>query len=405
MTLNSSKPLAPSDQAPPVRVSQRVVAILSDRIQLGVYSAGDLLPTERTLAADLGVHRRSVRAAIDHLVQEGLVSRRPNCRPMVAGASLKPSENSGRTTTHRTANPASAGNQISAANLIALIMWHGGGPLEHAGTSQQRIFWGMNQSLTKLGYHAVFLDLGGQQIGSEEENAAHEAAHLRYVRDQGFGGALFYPYAYRRNADLVREVSRTVPLVLLDRKISGVDADFVGIENRRAMFEVTEHLIAQGHRRIAHITRSEPIQSVQDRVQGYLDAMRGAGGSEMTEMILNLPPYDDERYWTVVDAVFRLPAEQRPTAAVCLTDYTAVGLAERLDYLGLSTPGDVALTGFDNIVPTLPNGLGLTTVAQPYEEIGMTAVDLLMRRIKDHQVPPVSVELPARLIVRGSSEA
>ena len=95
--------------------------------------------------------------------------------------------------------------------------------------------------------------------------------------------------------------------------------------------------------------------------------------------------------------------EQRPTAAVCLNDYTAVGLSERLEYLGLSIPKDVALTGFDNIVPTLPNGMGLTTAAQPYEEIGITAVDLLMRRIKASASPPVSVELPAGLIIRASS--
>ena len=282
-------------------------------------------------------------------------------------------------------------------------MWHGGGPLEHAGTAQQRIFWGMNQSLMKLGYHAVFLDLGGDRIGSEEENAAREAEHLRYIRDQKFGGALFYPYAYRHNRDLVQEVNRSVPLVLLDRKIPGVEVDFVGIENHRAMSEITQHLIAQGHRRIAHVTRSEPIQAVQDRAQGYLDAMRAADAPDMMEMILNTPPYRDDRYWTVIDAVFRLPKEQRPTAAVCVNDYMAVGLAERLEYLGLSTPQDVALTGFDNIVPTLPDGMGLTTAAQPYEEIGITAVDLLMRRIKAPLSPPVSVELPVGLIVRASS--
>jgi GntR family transcriptional regulator of arabinose operon len=407
MPTNPSKLLVPSDQDSRGRVSERVVSVLSDRIRSEVYRAGDLLPTERALAADLGVHRRSVRAAIDHLVREGLVSRRPNCRPTVGRAlSGLPESMAGmpRNSAEAQNNGRKPSTQISASNLIALIMWHGGGPLEHAGTSQQRIFWGMNQSLMKLGYHAVFLDLGGQ-IGSEEENAAREAEHLRYIWDQGFGGALFYPYAYRSNHDLVQEVSQRIPLVLLDRKIAGVDVDFVGIENRRAMFDITEHLIAQGHRRIAHVTHSEPIHSVQDRAQGYLDAMRGAGSAEMTEMILTVPPYNDERYWTVLDAVFRLPKEIRPTAVACIADYTAVGLAERLESLGLSSPGDVALTGFDNIVPTLPNGVGLTTAAQPYEEIGMKAVELLMRRIQDHHAPLMSVELPARLIVRGSSEA
>lgn len=399
MITNLSKPSAATDPASRLPVSERVAAFLSDRIRSGVYSAGDQLPTERTLAADLGVHRRSVRTAIDSLVRDGLVSRRPNCRPTVGRSAAEPSA---------IAEPSAAGgrnsSRISTSNLIALLMWHGGGPLEHAGTSQQRIFWGMNQSLMKLGHHAVFLDLG-ERIGSEEENATREAAHLRYIRDQGFGGALFYPYAYRQNSDLVREVSRSVPLVLLDRKIPGVDVDFVGVENRGALSEITRHLIAQGHRRIAHVTRSEPIQSVRDRVQGYLDAMRSVNISDTAEMILHVPLYgnDDDRSWTAVDAVFRLPKGQRPTAAVCFTDYMAVSLAQRLEHLGLSIPGDTALTGFDNIVTALPNGTGLTTVAQPYEEIGITAVELLMRRIKDRHAPLKSVELPVRMIVRASS--
>lgn len=384
-----------SDTTAPVahrRAWQRVAATLSDRIESGQYGTGEALPTERALAEDLHVHRRVVRMAIDELVRGGLVTRRPHCRPTVGPPEAGSAADAGSKSTSR----------LSASNLIALIMWHGGGPLEHAGTSQQRIFWGMNQALTQAGYHAVFLDLGGR-IGSEEENAAREAERLRYVLDQGFGGVAFYPYAYRHNRDLVREVGKSVPLVLLDRRISGADVDFVGIENHGAMFGVTRYLIEQGHRRIAYITNYEPIQPVQDRVQGYIDAMRGADADDIAETILTIPPYRDDRAWTVVDAVFRLPEGKRPTAAVCFSDYTAVSLAERLEYLGLSVPRDVALTGFDDIIPALPNGMGLTTVAQPYERIGSAAVELLMRRIQSPSLPAASIELPARLIVRESS--
>ncbi len=220
--------------------SARVAATLAERIRSGLYGRENPLPTERVLAADFGVHRRSVRAAIEQLVREGLVSHRPNCRPTVEW----PGEQA-------LAAAASSGSpRISTSNLIALIMWHGGGPLEHTGTSQQRIFWGMNEALTKAGCHAVFLDIG-DVMRPEQEIAAQEAEHLRYLRDQGFGGAVFYPYAYHHNRALVEEVSRSVPLVLLDRKITGVETDFVGIENRGSQFEITQHLIAQGHQRIA----------------------------------------------------------------------------------------------------------------------------------------------------------
>ncbi|BDI29937.1 hypothetical protein CCAX7_19880 [Capsulimonas corticalis] len=400
MQSDSTEILVSADTARPQRVSEHVADVLSGRIRSGVYGAGEALPAERALAADLGVHRQSVRAAIEQLVRDGLVSQRPNCRPTVGPEPLETKEERGRGVTEPVSRRTAP--RISASNLVALIMWHGGGPLEHAGTAQQRIFRGMNQSLMQLRRHAVFLDLS-DRIGSEEENAAREAEHLRYIRDEGFGGALFYPYAYRRNQELVREVSRRVPLVLLDRKMAGVDTDFVGLENHRAIAMVVEHLLAQGHRRIVYMTRSESIQTIHDRLQGYVDTVRGAGDSEVAEMVLNLPPYQNERSWAFFDAAFRLPEDQRPTAAVCISDYLAVTVAERLQYLGLSVPEDVALTGFDNIVPVLPSGIGLTTVAQPYEEIGIQAVDLLMRRIRDRRAPLLSVELPAELIIRESS--
>lgn len=397
MTPNPFSSLVPSDKAARRRTPDRVAELLSERIRSGIYSAGDPLPAERALAADLRVHRRTVRLAIDHLVQDGLITRRPNCRPTVGRSSPETPANQTRKTSP----------QISALNLIALIMWHGSGPLERADTPQQRIFKGMNQFLMRAGYHAVFLDLG-EQVGSEEENAAQEAGHLRYIRDQKFGGALFYPYAYRHNHALAEEVSRSVPLVLLDRKLPGIELDFVGIENRGSMFQMVRHLIAQGHRRIAYVTHYEPIQSVQDRTLGYLDAMRepdvsGGSASDLTEMILTVPPRPDDRAWGVVDAVFRLPEGQRPTAAVCFRDYMAVSLMERLEFLGLSVPQDVALTGFDNIVPILPNGIGLTTLAQPYEEIGMAAVNLLLQRINEPSAPLQSLEMPVHLITRTSS--
>ena len=402
MALNPPKLISSTVQTTRRPAAERVADILAERIRSGVYGSGKLLPTERALAEDLGVHRRSVRTAIDHLVRDGLVSHRPNCRPTVDWSPLE-APGTTETADEPWVGSRSKSPRISASNLIALIMWHGGGPLEHAGTAQQRIFWGMNQSLMKLGYHAVFLDVGNRVGVLEEEDAAREAAHLRYVRDQKFGGVIFYPYAYRHNHDLVREISQSVPLVLLDRKIPGADVDFVGIENHRPLFEITQYLLAQGHRRIAHVTRIEPIHSVQDRIFGYLDAMRAADAPDMVEMLLNIPPYDEDRAWSVVDAVFRLPESRRPTAAICFNDYMADSFAARLERLGLSVPKDVALTGFDNIIPALPNGTGLTTAAQPFEQIGIAAVDLLMRRIKDPSSPPTSLELPVRLIVRASS--
>ena len=197
--------------------SKQAADILRERIRSGLYQAQTWMPSERDLAEDLKVHRRIVREALDALVREELIYRRPNCRPIIG----------------QPVNEASAPRSVGtdgvglSSKFVALIMWHGGGPLERAGTAQSRIFWGINHALAQVGHHAVFLDLGGERdgpnehIGSNDQVAEREAKQLQYVLDKGFGGAIFYPYAYFSNRDLILEVSRRMPLVLLDRKDSG----------------------------------------------------------------------------------------------------------------------------------------------------------------------------------------
>lgn len=372
------------------RAGSNIAGILRERIRSGYYQDGEWLPTERDLTEDLRVHRRVVRGALAQLEQEGFILRRPHCRPVVQTPAGQ----------DRPAQEQPIDTQFPSSKLVALVMWHGGS-LEEGGTAQQRIFWGMNQALGNAGYHAVFLDLG-DQVRSEQENAEREEAHLKYVLNHKFGGAVFYSYAYGRNRDLIREVSRRLPFVLVDRTLAGIEADFVGVENHAAMFDATLHLIANGHRRIAYVTTAEPINPVQDRLQGYVRAMRETFGQNAYEMVLTLPAHENPT-WRLYETVFALPEDQRPTALLCVNDYIAVGAANRLSNMGLKVPQDVSLIGFDNLVHTLPSGIGLTTVAQRFEQIGKSAAELIVRRLEKPNSPTAHIELAAELIVRDST--
>lgn len=370
------------------------VTTLQEDIRAGRYSNGERLPSERELSEKMGVHRRVIRAAIARLIQEGLVSRRPYCSPVVQAPPSRSSHQAPqRIVSARMPNSA-------ASRFVALIIWHGG-PLERGRTVQQRIFWGMNQALEQAGFHAVFLNLG-DEVGTEQENARREAAHLRYILDQGFGGAVFYPYAYQSNRELIQEVSQNLPLCLIDRMLPGVQTDFVGTENYQGMFDVTTHLIQQGHRRIAYLTKSEPINPVQDRLRGYQHALYAAFHTDRDEMVLTAPSFNGDE-WPLFDTVFRLPEGKRPTAAIGFNDYEAERTMRRLHQLRLRVPHDVALVGFDDIVRTLPHGIGLTSVAQPFEDVGRTAADLFLRRMENPASAPVHIDLPNHLVIRESS--
>ncbi|MCW3060415.1 MAG: LacI family transcriptional regulator, partial [Capsulimonas sp.] len=92
-------------------------------------------------------------------------------------------------------------------------------------------------------------------------------------------------------------------------------------------------------------------------------------------------------------------------AALCFSDYEAVRVTRRLEQLGLRVPEDVAVIGFDDIVHNLPNGVGLSSVAQPFEELGRAAAGLFLRRVKDPGAVHSHIELPTTFVVRDSSVA
>jgi len=366
---------------PRVRQPQATTDLLRSRIRSGEYKVGDRLPTQRELTEDLHIHRRIVRAALAQLEKEGLLSPRRNSPPVI------------------TAAPKSLNAPLPLSNLVALVIHHGG-PDERQGSAEQQIFWGVNQALSKAGYHAVFLDLSGTESLTEAET---DAVHLQYVIDKGFGGVIFYSYSRDKNRDLIRKASQCMPMVLIDRMPFGIDLDFAGMQNKQAMHDATKFLLDLGHRRIAFASTSDTVSAGIYRQQGYLDALREAPYGPLPEILISSQLVDG--FWPMFDLVFSQPADKRPTAILCVNDFVASQAARRLESLNLTIPGDVSIVGCDNVIEKLPNGVGLTTIEQPFGEIGKEAARLFLRRVAEPDSLPLHIELPANLIIRESTKA
>ncbi len=164
---------------------------------------------------------------------------------------------------------------------------------------------------------------------------------------------------------------------------------FVGIDNRSAGAEPVEHLRGLGHRRIAVLSfrllpdgyvgpiDEDRIAAIRyrvtrERILGVLDALGGVGkdGPILYEVGLN------DRSAAARAALRLLSAEAPPTAIVALSDQIALGAMEAARQLGLSVPGDVSVTGFDDIAEA--ETAGLTTVRQAAFEKGRVAGRLLV---------------------------
>ena len=295
----------------------------------------------------------------------------------------------------RKPGPGRGSSDIGAGRrLIAVLLGR-----RFGGTLFTDIFYGVNAALSLQGYHPLVLDTYAETYPKANEK---EAEGLIYARENGFAGAVLWHEGGSANVSLIQEIRDEMPVVAIDRRVPGLELDYVGTDNFRGAYDATRHLIAQGHTRIAHLTRLETTDAAAGRLQGYQRALADAGLSLNPRHILLALDGGRRLDPDMVAQVFSGP--DAPTALFLMADFWAPPVYAELKRLGLRVPDDVALVGFDDVVPPGLDDLELTSMAQDFEGIGRTAGELVLRRIANPTLPFVTHVFPARLVIRRSSQ-
>lgn len=196
--------------------------------------------------------------------------------------------------------------------------------------------------------------------------------------------------------------ARGLPLVIIDDLRPHPGFHVWASENYQGAREGVEHLIADGRRHIVAIAPREalPGDALTDRLRGYADAVREAG---LPEHIVDT----DETYpptRTTSDSIDELLATNADFDAVFVpVDFVAFAVMRSLRRAGLSVPGDVAVLGFDGDPAAVALDPPLSTVAQPFAEIGAAAVGTLIDLVEGRGEPPRDHRLPTTFIERGST--
>ncbi len=259
-------------------------------------------------------------------------------------------------------------------------------------------FYGINESLAAQEYHPLVLDT---YADTYQKAAEKEAECLRYAQESGFAGVVLWHEGGPANVELIQHLRRGMPVVAIDRRVPGIDLDFVGTDNYGGAYEATRHLISQGHTRIAHLTRMETTEAAADRLRGYQQALRDAGLEFNPRHLILLRDGGRRLDQSQISALFT--EREAPTAVFLLADYWAPAIVAELRRLDLRVPEDIALVGFDDVVPPGLDDLGLTTMAQDFSGIGKTAGELVLRRLADPEAAPAAEVFPAHLVVRHST--
>ncbi|ABY35238.1 MAG TPA: LacI family transcriptional regulator [Chloroflexus aurantiacus] len=192
------------------------------------------------------------------------------------------------------------------------------------------------------------------------------------------------------------------PFVAFGRSNPEWDFAWVDIDGAAGTRQAIEYLIGRGHRRIAILAWPEESRVGNDRLQGYLDAMRAAEiDIEPGYLLRGEGTFEVGRAMTL--HLLELPPERRPTAIMALNDTMAIGAMAAARECGLEIGTDLAIIGFDDAPMVQYLFPPLTSVRQPIAEAGHKCVELLVSLVEGRPIEQHHILLSPSLIIRASA--
>lgn len=196
----------------------------------------------------------------------------------------------------------------------------------------------------------------------------------------------------------IEAAAQRVPTVVAGAREPGpARVDVVANDDEHGTRLATEHLIALGHRRIAHIAGQGLVGEL--RRSAFL-ATTTAHGLAGTSQVVQGDMTEEGGYRC---AVRILAGRERPSAIVAVNDMAAVGALSAAAEFDLAVPGDLSVVGYDNTYVSQLRHLWLTTVDNASHDVGRRAAQCLLRRIADPDRPPSLSLSPPTLQVRGTT--
>lgn len=230
-----------------------------------------------------------------------------------------------------------------------------------------------------------------------DENPQKEAMYLESMHEENVAGIIFSPT--KQTADNFLDLNLKIPTVIVDRSVKSLDVDSVGIDNVAAGYLLTQHLIKNGYQRIMGIF-GEASTTGRERREGYLQALQAANIAATAKWSILVPPKLESGYSAALQF---LDSKEPPDAILTTNSLLTAGALKAIRKRELTIPDDVALVGFDETTWSSLVQPAITVMAQPTYEIGQTAIELLLKRLKEPSRPARKVILQAKLIERGSS--
>ena len=233
-------------------------------------------------------------------------------------------------------------------------------------------------------------------LGETDQGGSESQSYANYMRQRHADGAILL------TADSVEnfiDESGDRPVVMACEYLPKCPCPTVRIDNAKAAEDAVVHLLNLGHKHIAYINGPPGSPLSRDRLKGYRRALKKAGVTPDKNLILT-GDYGPESGYRCAQQLLALASP--PTAIFTASDPMAIGVMRAAGESGYNIPGDLSLVGFDDIRFADFMTPGLTTVHQPRELIGSTAMAQLLQLLQGNEAVNDTV-LTHELVVRGST--
>lgn len=254
-------------------------------------------------------------------------------------------------------------------------------------------------------YVARIIQIQAYQAGyslfvcNTDENQLTEIEQIELLLSHKLDGIIIMPVGIKYE-HIYRLVSEHIPFVLIDRCFDEIDANSVVVDNYSGAYKAVEHLIENGHQRIAIIQGLPDTYTNTARVKGYREALIHHGISVDSNLIVGNDFRQENGY---IETKLLLKLEKAPTALFTTSDLITLGALQAIYEEHLNVPEDISMVAFDDVdfAPYLI--APLTAVQQPKELMGEIAVKLLIEDMKSKgKFDKKRIVLEPKLIIRKS---
>jgi len=342
-----------------VPVYESIKQELKSKIEDGTLREGARIPSEIELAKQLGVNRSQTRQALRELEVEGYLVRKQGSGSYVAPL----------------AGQLSA-VKVAGARAIAIVI-----PKIIAGHSYNVVQGFMHRASRES------LQILTYNLNLPQPHAPSEPRFLRSVIDSGVTGlVLWIGNDNEHTRGLVQElIEKRFPFVLIDRHLPGLNADYVVSDNRTLAHSLTQQLLRRGHNRIGFVGIEYPnASSIEDRVDGYRQALKEAGLPPDDQFIVNLTSLEQSPKETIGTMMARY---DRPTAFVCVHLDAARPVHNELTALGYRVGENMELATVDDEYPLGMPEVPMIRRPQNGHLIGIQSAELLLARMQSPEMP------------------